>query len=102
MAIRGPRIRAHARRLLDCAARAVDQRYGSGAACRYDRLLCPGLHGMAQALERAQYRHWRGSRGDSADDRLGRSDWRPESRAVVVVPHHLLLDAASFLGPLAL
>src|SRR5262249_29085048 len=41
-------------------------------ACRHHRFLRPGLHGVAQALERAQYRHWRSRWGISASNRLGR------------------------------
>ena len=46
---------------------------------------------------RHRRRCWRASSGD----RLGRSNWRDRARAAHSIPHHLPVDAATFLGPIA-
>ena len=60
------------------------------------------LYDLAEALDAAEHRHRRRRRCLAADDRLGcghRHVWQ-SSRAAV--SHHLLLDAAAFLGAVAL
>ena len=60
------------------------------------------LYGLAQALDPAEHRHRRRGRRVPADDRLGGCDGLAVARARAAVPHHLLLDAAAFLGAGAL
>ena len=60
------------------------------------------LHDVAQALDAAEHRDRRRRRRVSADDRLGGGDRLARARADRAVPHHLLLDAAAFLGAGAL
>ena len=68
----------------------------------HDRLLRPRLHDVAQAHDAAEHRHRRRRRRAAADDRLGGGDRRRRHRAGRSLPHHLLLDAAAFLGAVAL
>ena len=57
---------------------------------------------VAQALDAAEHRHRRSRRRLSANDRLGGHDRLAVARARAAVSHHLLLDAAAFLGAGAL
>ena len=74
----------------------------AGAARLHDLLLRRRLHDVAQALDAAEHRDRRRGRRVSADDRLGGGDRRHRHRVDPAVPHHLLLDAAAFLGAVAL
>ena len=61
------------------------------------------LYDVAEALDAAEHRHRRCRGRIAADDRLGGGDRRQyRDRAGSAVPHHLLLDAAAFLGAVAL
>ena len=73
----------------------------AGAARLHHLLLRRRLHRMAQAFDAAEHRHRRGRGRVSSHDRLGGGDRRHLARAVAAVPHHLLLDAAAFLGAVA-
>ncbi len=99
---RGTLARPHPVGILRRNARARHQLAGCRAAGVHDLLLCRRLHGLAEALDAAEHRHRRCRRGLSADDRLGRRDRHGEPRELPAVPHHLLVDAAAFLGARAL
>ena len=71
------------------------------AAGLHHLLLCRALHDVAQALDAAEHRHRRRRRRAAADDRLGGGDRRSRHRAARAVSDHLLLDAAAFLGAVA-
>src|SRR5262249_54083292 len=84
---------------------------GAGAAgeldCRraarlHDLLLCRDLYGMAQTPYVAEHCHRRRGRRLAADDRVGVSNRRCLARALPAVPYDLLVDAAAFLGAVAL
>ena len=68
------------------------------AARLHHRLLCFRLHDVAQADHAAEHRHRRSCRRLAADDRLGRCDRNRKLSRLRPFPHHLLLDAATFLG----
>src|SRR5262249_28176974 len=59
------------------------------------------LSGMAKAIEAAEYCYRRRRGRLSSYHRLGGGDRRHLGRAVPPLPHHLLLDAATFLGAVA-
>jgi hypothetical protein len=62
-------------------------------------LLRRHLYDVAEALDAAEHRdRWRGG-CFPAGDRLGRGDGQYAAGRVDPVRHHLLLDAAAFLGP---
>ncbi len=88
--------------LLGRVPRPDDQPAGRWIARLHDFLLRGRLHDVAQALDAAEHRHRRGGGRVSADDRLGGCDGRHRTRVDPAVPHHLLLDAAAFLGAVAL
>ena len=74
-----------------------------GCAARLHHLLLRrDLHRLAQAPDAAEHRDRRRRRRLSADDRLGGGHRLALARADRAVPHHLLLDAAAFLGAGAL
>ncbi len=73
----------------------------AGPACLHDLLLRRRLHDVAEALDRAEHRHRRRGRRAAAGDRLGGHDRQRLSGAAPLLPHHLHVDAAAFLGALA-
>src|SRR6476659_3256891 len=75
---------------------------GIGTPRFHHLLLCRDLHDVAQAFDAAEHRHRRRRRSVPANDRLGRGHRLAKLRAGLVVPDHLLLDAAAFLGARAL
>ena len=98
---RGGGLRHGARDLLGGDARAPGG-LGRGLAARlHDRVLRRRLYDVAEALDPAEYRHRRRRGSLAADHRLGGGDRRHRDRAGLAVPHHLLLDAAAFLGAVA-
>ena len=99
---RGAGLRPDAGGLLRRRARPFGQRARRGVARADHRFLRRHLYDVAQALDAAEHRHRRRGRRVAADDRLGGGDRQHLARTVLAVPHHLLLDAAAFLGAVAL
>ncbi len=54
-----------------------------------------------EALDAAEYRHWRGGRRIATRDRLDRGNWPTRRRAADPISYYLLLDATPFLGLVA-
>src|SRR5215471_9672592 len=75
---------------------------GGGAARSDHWLLRLHLHDLAEAADAAEHRHWwcRGRR--SAGDRLGGGDRRHRLGGGGAIRHSVLMDAAAFLGIIAL
>src|SRR5215469_18009887 len=75
---------------------------GGGAARSDHWLLRLRLHDLAEAADAAEHRHWwcRGRR--SAGDRLGGGDRRHRLGGGGAIRHRVLMDAAAFLGIIAL
>ena len=71
------------------------------AARRVDPLLRARLHRLAEAADRAEHRHRRRRRRLPAADRLGRGDRPCRGAAAAAVRDHLPVDAAAFLGAVA-
>ena len=88
-------------RLLGAADGPRDQLACGRAACRFDPVLCAGLHRLAEAAHAAEHRHRRCGRRLSAADRLGCGDWPFRSAAAAAVRDHLPVDPAAFLGAVA-
>ena len=68
---------------------------------RLDPVLRARLHRLAEAADAAEHRHRRRRRRLPAADRLGRGDRRRRAAAAAAVRDHLPVDAAAFLGAVA-
>src|SRR5215831_11475189 len=75
---------------------------GGGAARSDHWLLRLRLHDLAEAADAAEYRHWRCRGRRSAGDRLGGGDRRHRLGGAGAIRHRVLMDAAAFLGIIAL
>ena len=73
-----------------------------GCAARlHGVLLRRRVYGLVEAAHAPEHRNRRRCWRASSGDRLGRSNWRDRARAAHSIPHHLPVDAATFLGPIA-
>ena len=93
--------RGRAGGLFGAADGGCDQLAGGRAAGRLDPVLRPRLHHLAEAADAAEHRHRRRRGRLPAADRLGRGDRRDGAAAVAAVRDHLPVDAAAFLGAVA-
>ena len=84
--------------LLRHADRHRRERAFGGAAGFHDRVLFARLHRVAEARDAAEHRDRRGRRRPAPDDRLFHRDQLGDGRQRHPVPHHLRVDAATFLG----
>src|SRR5215472_354350 len=75
---------------------------GGGAARSDHWLLRLRLHDLAEAADAAEHRHWRCRGRRSAGDRLGGGDRRHRLGGAGAIRHRVLVDAAAFLGIIAL
>src|SRR3546814_11406737 len=91
-------VRRRARRLFAVSDAVRVELAGDAAACRVDPFLCLRLYDVAEAADAAEYRHRRRGGRLSAVDRLGCGDGHDRPAAGALVPPHLPLDPAAFLG----
>ncbi len=73
----------------------------AGPAGFHGLLLCRGLYALAEAPHAAEYRDRRSRRRAAAGHRLGLGDGRSAAGAAAAGGDHLHVDAAAFLGAVA-
>ena len=81
---RGAGLRLRARRGVGALSRPDGELGRRRVARPHHRLLRLRLHDVAEALDAAEHRHWRGRRRRPADDRLGRGDRHGQPRTLRV------------------
>ncbi len=97
----GPALRRRPVRLFRRADGPRDQSSRRRAAGRLDPVLRADLHGLAEAPDRAEHRDRRRRGGLPAADRMGRGDGQHRASSRPAVRDHLPVDAAAFLGAVA-
>ena len=92
------RVRAGALGVLLRRPRELRERARRAPRRLREPVLRPGVHPLAEAVDAAEHRHRRCSRGRAAGGRLGGRNRESDAAGPLALSHRLRLDAAALLG----